>query len=117
MNEDRKINYIEIPASDIKSTKKFFEEVFRWTFADYGPEYISFGNAGIYGGFYKSELKVNVDKGSPLIVIFADELENIEKSIIEAGGSIKKAIFSFPGGRRFHFLDPNKNEYAVWSDK
>lgn len=27
-----------------------------------------------------------------------------------------KAFFSFPGGRRFHFIEPGGNEYAVWSE-
>lgn len=117
MNGDKHINYIEVPSSDIEAAKKFFTEVFQQSFTDYGPEYTSFGNAGIYGGFYKSDLKVNIEEGSPLIVIYAEELEKIELNIINAGGSIKKTIFSFPGGRRFHFRDPIGNEYAVWSDK
>ena len=25
--------------------------------------------------------------------------------------------FAFPGGRRFHFTDPDGYELAVWSDK
>jgi predicted enzyme related to lactoylglutathione lyase len=117
MNKDKQINYIEIPSLDIKITKRFFKEVFQWSFKDYGPEYTSFSNAGIYGGFFKAELKVNVDNGSPLIVIYSEDLEKIEEDIVEAGGSIIKPVFTFPGGRRFHFADPNGNEYAVWSDK
>ncbi len=34
-----------------------------------------------------------------------------------AGGKIVKPAFSFPGGRRFQFLDPDGYELAVWSDK
>ena len=117
MKTDKQINYIEIPAMDIDATKRFFEDVFQWSFTDYGPDYTSFNNAGIYGGFFKSELMVNVENGSPLIVIYAVMLEKIEKEIINAGGSIVKPTFSFPGGRRFHFSDPSGNEYAVWSDK
>jgi uncharacterized protein len=26
-----------------------------------------------------------------------------------------KPIYSFPGGRRFHFAEPSGNEFAVWS--
>jgi predicted enzyme related to lactoylglutathione lyase len=97
MNEHEKINYVELPAKDLQSTKIFFTKVFDWSFADYGPEYIAFSKEGLDGGFYKSDLS--------------------SSKIIDADGSIIKPIFEFPGGHRFHFSDPNGNEFAVWSDK
>jgi predicted enzyme related to lactoylglutathione lyase len=33
-----------------------------------------------------------------------------------AGGSIVKPVYEFPGGRRFHFTDPDGYELAVWSE-
>ncbi|HEB86053.1 MAG TPA: VOC family protein [Gammaproteobacteria bacterium] len=116
MNEHEKINYIEFPATDIKATKIFFSSVFGWSFVDYGPDYIAFSNEGLDGGFFKSNLKVSTENGSALIVFYSNELESTQKKIENAGGSIIKSIFDFPGGRRFHFGDPNGNEYAVWSD-
>lgn len=115
MNE--KINFVEFPAKNIKQTKKFFSSVFGWTFIDYGPEYTAFSNAGINGGFYNSALSSSTKKGSALIVLYSKDLTATQQTIIDAGGSIIKPIFSFPGGRRFHFADLNDNEYAVWSDK
>lgn len=111
-----KINYLEFPAKDIASTKDFFVKVFGWSFVDYGPEYTSFSNAGIDGGFYKSDLYASTKIGSVLAVIYSKDLEQTQSKIENAGGSIIKPIFSFPGGHRFHFSDPNGNEYAVWSD-
>ena len=32
-----------------------------------------------------------------------------------AGGKIVKPVFEFPGGRRFHFTDPDGYELAVWT--
>ena len=116
MNEHEKINYVEFPAKDMEATKAFFKEAFDWSFEDYGPEYIAFADEGIDGGFYKSELNVSTEKGSALIVFYSKELEKTQSKIVDAGGEIIKPIFSFPGGRRFHFSDPNGNEYAVWSD-
>ncbi len=116
MNEHEKINYIEFPAKDIEAAKTFFNEVFNWSFEDYGPEYAAFSNQGIDGGFYKSELNVSTENGSALIVFYSQSLEKTQSKIIAAGGEILKPIFPFPGGRRFHFTDPNRNEYAVWSD-
>jgi predicted enzyme related to lactoylglutathione lyase len=89
--------------------------VFDWEFVDYGPEYTAFSNAGIDGGFFKSGLNVSTDTGSVLIVFYSDALEQTLKKITAAGGSVVKPIFEFPGGRRFHFADPNGNEFAVWS--
>ena len=115
MNNHEKINYVEFPAKDIETTKAFFSSVFGWTFIDYGPEYTAFDNAGMDGGFFKSELAVSTNTGSALIVFYSDDLEQTQSKITDAGGTIIKPVFSFPGGRRFHFGDPNGNEFAVWS--
>ena len=115
-NNHEKINYIELPAKDIEKAKSFFSEVFAWSFEDYGPEYVSIHNAGIDGGFYKSDLCVSAKNGSALVVLYSNNLESTQLKIEKSDGEILQAIFSFPGGRRFHFADPNGNEYAVWSD-
>jgi predicted enzyme related to lactoylglutathione lyase len=49
-------------------------------------------------------------------VIYSSDLAAVQQKILAAGGKIVKEIFSFPGGRRFHFADPNGNELAVWSE-
>lgn len=116
MNHHEKINYLEFPARDIEKIKTFFSTVFAWSFVDYGPEYTAFANAGIDGGFFKSNLSVSTENGSALVVFYSQALEETQSKIEAAGGSILKPVFSFPGGRRFHFADPNGNEYAVWSD-
>ncbi len=115
-NKHEKINYLEFPALDLEATKIFFQSVFAWTFIDYGPEYTAFSNAGIEGGFYQSDLSVSTKKGSVLVVLYSQDLAGTQSKIEQTGGTIIKTIFSFPGGRRFHFTDPNGNEYAVWSD-
>lgn len=116
MNDHEKINYVEFPAKDIEATKAFFTAVFAWSFVDYGPDYIAFSNQGLDGGFYQSDLNASTDNGSALIVFYSKNLEGTQSKIENAGGKIIKPIFSFPGGRRFHFGDPNGNEFAVWSD-
>ena len=116
MKKNKKIDYVEFPAKDIEAVKAFFNDVFAWEFIDYGPEYSAFENAGLSGGLFKSDLVATTEKGSALIVFYSKDLEATLGKIEQAGGSIAKPIFSFPGGRRFHFCDPNGNEYAVWSD-
>lgn len=116
MSNHHKINYIEIPASAIEASKSFFNTVFDWQFVDYGPDYASFLNAGIDGGFYRSDLTAVTNSGSVLVVLYSQNLESTLAKVQEAGGVIIKPIFSFPGGRRFQFLDPSRNEFAVWSE-
>lgn len=117
MNSHEKINYVEFPTTDMKATKAFFAEVFGWIFEDFGEEYTAFSNAGLDGGFFKSDLTVSTETGSALVVLYSETLEETQANIEKAGGRISQPIFEFPGGRRFHFTGPSGNEYAVWSDK
>ena len=116
MNEHGKLNYIEFPANDIQATKKFFSAAFSWSFEDYGPEYTAFSDQGLDGGFYKSEMKSSAENGAALVIFYSSELETTLSEVEAAGGTISQQIFSFPGGRRFHFIEPSGNELAVWSD-
>ena len=116
MKEYEHIDYLEFPSKDLEATRNFFSTVFGWTFVDYGPDYLAFSDAGINGGFFKSDLTVTTKNGSVLVVFYSRNLEDTQARIEQAGGSVIKPIFLFPGGRRFHFCDPNENEYAVWSD-
>lgn len=116
MTEHLKISYVEFQAKDIPATKAFFQAVFQWSFKDYGPEYSSFSDAGLNGGFFKSDFASSSNTGAALLVIYSKTLEVTQREIEEAGGKIVKPVFSFPGGRRFHFVEPSGNEFAVWSD-
>lgn len=116
MNSHEKINYVEFPANDIQATKAFFAQAFGWSFQDYGPEYTAFSNQGLDGGFFKADLHSSTSNGAALIVFYSNDLEATEQKVTGAGGVIVKPIFSFPGGRRFHFAEPSGNEFAVWSD-
>lgn len=116
MKETVKINYVEMPSVNIESTKTFFSDAFGWSFVDYGPEYVAIENAGIDGGFFKSDHVATTENGSVLIVLYSADLEATLEKVEMNGGTIVKDIFPFPGGRRFHFKDPNGNEYAVWSE-
>jgi len=116
MNNHEKINYLEFPAKDMAATKDFFAQAFGWSFVDYGPDYMAITDAGLDGGFFKSDLASSTEKGSTLVVLYSENLEQTQSKIEKAGGRIIKDTFAFPGGRRFHFSDPNGNEFAVWSD-
>ena len=112
-DHDRRIDYIEFPVSDIESTKRFYSTIFNWSFTDYGPDYTSFADGRLAGGF----AKVGAGQpGGPLVVLYALDLSSIKDAVAANGGEITKEVFEFPGGRRFHFRDPNGHELAVWSD-
>jgi len=110
------INYLELPAKDLPATRRFFESVFGWRFEDYGPTYLAFFEPGLDGGFYQSEQVVTAAQGSVLIIFYSQDLAATQQKVEAAGGQITRPVFAFPGGRRFHFSDPNGNEFAVWSE-
>ena len=112
--QDRRVDYIEFQATNIDETKTFYSEVFGWEFTDYGPDYTSFTDGRLSGGF---AVATDVRAGGPLVVLYSTDLAQIEARVREHGGRIVREIFEFPGGRRFHFGDPSGNELAVWSDR
>ena len=114
MRETGKLDYIEMPAKNgtLDSVKAFYANAFSWTFTDYGPSYSAYSE-GIDGGFDGTSSEGG---GKPLPILYSHELEETLRRVEEAGGRIVKPIFSFPGGRRFHFVDPAGNELAVWSE-
>ncbi len=110
---DSRIDYLEFQALDIEASKVFYGTVFGWRFTDYGPDYTSFEDGRIAGGFEKVE---RVETGGPLVVIYAVDLDRLRGMVEEHGATIVKEAYNFPGGRRFHFKDVNGNELAVWSE-
>lgn len=112
--KDNTINYIEFKSLNIEETKAFYTKAFSWKFTDYGPDYVAFSESGLEGGFeYTTKPIIN----GALVVLYAKDLKIIQEVIISLGGKISKKAFEFPGGKRFHFLDPSGNELAIWSDK
>ena len=114
MPQNNTINYVEFPARNLEQIKKFYSDVFGWNFTDYGPEYTAFSESGIEGGF-TTDTEATITNGA-LVVLYSDDLESLVEIVKQNDGTIVKDIFSFPGGRRFHFKDPSGNELAVWSE-
>lgn len=112
MREDGKLDYLEMPGGDLGTTKAFYAQAFGWTFQDYGPTYAAF-DEGLDGGF---DADATEAAKAPLPVLYAHDLEAMADKVTTAGGTVTRAIYPFPGGRRFHFRDPAGNELAVWSE-
>lgn len=111
-NNDNRIDYIELKVADIARSKAFYGTAFGWTFTDFGPAYCEFADGRLTGGFTTDGPPV---PGGPLVILYAGDLAAALRRVEAAGGRISKPIFSFPGGQRFHFLDPDGYELAVWS--
>jgi uncharacterized protein len=110
------IYYIEFQASDLEKTKAFFSTVFGWTFTDYGPDYTCFNDGRMSGGFTRSDKSAAMAKGAPLVVLINPKLEDTLQRVVDAGGKVTQPIFSYPGGRRFHFTEPSGNELSVCAE-
>ncbi len=116
MPQDQKIDYIELPGDDFDALEAFYSATFGWKFTDFGPEYRAFTDDQLDGGFSKSSNQSRTENGAALIILYADDLELTQERVVQQNGTICREIFSFPGGRRFHFHDPHGNELAVWSE-
>lgn len=108
-----RIDYLEFVVSDISRTTAFYGTAFGWEFTDYGPTYMAFNDGRLDGGF---TTEGEIRPGGPLVILYANDLEDALKRVESAGGFITKPIFAFPGGRRFHFQDPDGYELAVWTE-
>ncbi len=109
MRTDGKIDYVELPGGDLPAVKRFYADAFGWRFTDYGPSYAAF-DEGVEGGFQADRAEA---VPAPLVVLWADDLEAMQQRVEAAGATVTRAIFAFPGGRRFHFRDPAGTELAV----
>ncbi len=105
-----RISFVELPATALRETKAFYEGAFGLSMTDFGPTYACTMSGDVDLGL---QADAKESTRAPLPVIQVGELENAEAAVKKAGGTITKAIFSFPGGRRFHFRDPSGNELAA----
>ncbi len=115
MSDHHHFNYIELPTTDMAAMKAFYSAVFGWSYVDYGPSYAAITGAGMDGGFDANAGTRKPSNQGALIVLYSDNPEASQDAVKAAGGVITAPIFSFPGGRRFHFKDPSGNELAVWT--
>ncbi|MCW8837700.1 MAG: VOC family protein [Thiovulaceae bacterium] len=117
MNKHEKLNYVEFQAKDLVATKAFFSAVFEWNFVDYGPDYTSFSDQGLDGGFFKADACSLTSNCGALLIFYSSDIKATFEKVTSNGGIIVRPIFDFPGGHRFHFTEPSGNEFAVWTDK
>ena len=104
-----RIDFVEFPAPDreaLRQAQEFYTRTFGWRYQKWGEDYIGVG----------SGLASDEPTSAPLAVVYVVDLEHMREEVERNGGVIVRDIFSFPGGRRFHFKDPAGNELAAWSE-
>ena len=107
-----RIDYVELPSATAHElTRAFYSKAFGWSFADFGPDYSAMTTGDVDVGLNGQPEEA---LAAPLPVVRVDDLEAAFEAVTKAGGTIARPIFSFPGGRRFHFIDPSGSELAVW---
>ena len=109
---EARIDYVELPSLTAHElTRAFYAKAFGWSFTDYGPDYAATTNGTVDVG-----LNGHVEDAlsAPLPVVRVDDLDAAFDAVTKAGAVVARPIFAFPGGRRFHFIDPGGNELAVW---
>jgi predicted enzyme related to lactoylglutathione lyase len=113
-SQHHRIDYVELTVTDLADAMRFYGDAFGWTFTKYGPAYAGIHGPGEreVGGLEEGDVRPN---GGPLVILYSDDLDATRVAVLAAGGTIHTETFDFPGGRRFHFLDPAGNELAVWT--
>jgi uncharacterized protein len=109
---DRRIDYVEFDVADVARAKKFYGDAFGWSFKDFGPDYCEFADGRLTGGFAVGQPR---GPGGPLVILYVNDLADAQRRVEAAGGRIVKPVYDFPGGRRFHFADPDGYQLAVWT--
>jgi catechol 2,3-dioxygenase-like lactoylglutathione lyase family enzyme len=88
--QDRRVDYIEFLTTEIEETKRFYSEVFGWEFTDFGPDYASFTDGRITGGF---SVAAEVPAGGPLVVIYSTKRSRHESLRVEGRSSGRYSSF------------------------
>ncbi len=106
------VDFFEIPVLDMAGSKAFYSAAFGWSYTDYGPDYADIQGAGLAGGLRL--VTAPPTTGGPLVILYSNDLAQSELAVTAAGATIV-ARHEFPGGKRFHFVDPSGCELAVWT--
>jgi predicted enzyme related to lactoylglutathione lyase len=106
------VSMVEFPSSSASGSGDFFREVFGWDPTPYGPQYVDVACGQDFSLGFQQD--VEEAPSAPLVVIRVADLVAAREKIESHGGRVTVEPFDFPGGRRFHFVEPGGNVLAVW---
>lgn len=107
------IDYLELGVASVPTAQDFYAAAFGWEFTDYGPDYA--GIRAVSGRGEIGGLNPAAGPRGPLVLLYSDDLEATLDAVRSAGGRVTEGPYAFPGGRRFHFTDPDGTELGVWA--
>ncbi len=112
------LDYVELSVTDLQAARDFYGSAFGWTFTSYGDGYAGIRTSAEADGEEAGGLALadEIMRGGPLVLLFSDDLDATLAAVRAAGGEIVNGPYEFPGGRRFHFVDPSGNELGVWAE-
>jgi uncharacterized protein len=112
------LDYVELSVTDMQAARDFYGAAFGWTFTSYGDGYSGIRTSAEAEGEEAGGLALadEVNRGGPFVLLFSDDLDATLAAVTAAGGEVVNGPYEFPGGRRFHFLDPSGNELGVWAE-
>lgn len=114
------IDYVELPATDLAAAREFYGAAFGWQFTAYGEGYAGIRTSAEEGSDEAGGLTLaestGITRGGPFVLLYSADLDATLDAVTRAGGTVVDGPYAFPGGRRFHFLDPSGNELGVWSE-
>ena len=108
------LDYVELPVGSVAGQQAFYGKAFGWSFTGYGPDYAAHEDGPCQLGLNGVEEAGGRRSAGILPVIRVEDIEAARDAVIAAGGAITIAIFDFPGGKRFHFTDPEGLELAAY---
>ena len=114
MHNHHAIDYIEFTVRDLAEAKRFYSASFGWTFNDYGPEYAGIRNPDGDDEVGGLTAAATAAAGGVLVLVYSEDLDASVRAVEEAGGTVTRPPYDYPGGRRFHFTDPAGNELGVY---
>lgn len=105
---------ITLRSTDFWRTRRFYGELFGWTFQQHSPTYLGFEPpSGIAGGFQRVD---SFDPGdSVLLYILVNDFGSYLGRIGELGGTSEGEVEIVSGtGEYVRFFDPDGNRLALW---
>ena len=105
------ISFVELPAANLSELLTFYKQHFGWQFRELGDAYADREQNGFGLGLNPNAADRTK---APLVLIETDDVDALETSLRAAGTTISMSAFDYPGGRRFHFIDPGGNELGAF---
>ena len=105
--------HFAINADDVPTSRSFYESVFGWTFAAWGPPgfyQIDTGPGGVQGAMQQRRRLADRDINGPECTFAVDDVHGTADAVRAAGGTIVLDPFTIDGvGTLIFFTDPAGN--------